>query len=248
MKMLVDKIALITGGSSGIGLATAKRFALEGAQVIITGRRQDELDRAVAEIGNDSIAIRSDVTSVAELEALFDKIGDTYGRVDMVFANAGSLRISEVKNVSESEYDQVFGSSVKGAIFTVQKALPLMQSGGVIILVSAAIAQQGIKGLGLNAAAKSAVRSLARTLTAELSGQGIRVNTLSPGTIATPLLSASGMSLERANEITDGGAPIPMGRVGTVEEAAAAALFLASSDSSYITGIDLAVDGGQAQI
>lgn len=244
---LAHKIALITGGSSGIGLATAKLFAKEGATVIISGRRQKELDKAILEIGHD-IAIPCDVTVVAELSNLFEEIKQKYGRLDVVFANAGALRITTVEDTSEEDYDQVFGTSVKGSIFTVQKALPLLSNGASIILNSAAIATQGIKGLALNSAAKAAVRSLARTLTMELKDRDIRVNAVSPGSVVTPLLDAAGITMEKANTITDGGATIPMERPGTADEIAQAVLFLASADSSYITGIDLAVDGGQAQV
>jgi len=232
---LTNKIALITGGSSGIGLATAKLFAKEGATVIISGRRQKELDQAAREIGHNS-------------GNLFAEIKQKYGHLDIVFANAGALRINTVEDTTEEEYSQVFDTSVKGSIFTVQKALPLLSNGASIILNSAAIANQGIQGLALNSAAKAAVRSLARTLTMELKDRNIRVNVVSPGSVVTPILDAAGITMDTANKITDGGAKIPMGRPGTADEIAQAVLFLASDDSSYITGIDLAVDGGQAQV
>ena len=245
---LTNKIALITGGSSGIGLATAKLFAKEGATVIISGRRQKELDQAAREIGHNSVAIPCDVTKVTELGNLFAEIKQKYGHLDIVFANAGALRINTVEDTTEEEYSQVFDTSVKGSIFTVQKALPLLSNGASIILNSAAIANQGIQGLALNSAAKAAVRSLARTLTMELKDRNIRVNVVSPGSVVTPILDAAGITMDTANKITDGGAKIPMGRPGTADEIAQAVLFLASDDSSYITGIDLAVDGGQAQV
>jgi NAD(P)-dependent dehydrogenase (short-subunit alcohol dehydrogenase family) len=245
---LQGKIALITGGGSGIGLATAKTFAAEGAKVIIVGRRKAELASAAQSLGDNTTALMADITDLASLDWLFAEVKTRFGRLDIVFANAGVLHIGELATITEKDYHRVLDTNLKGTLFTVQKALPLLAEGASVILNAAAIASKGVRGLALNAAAKSAVRSLARTLTAELADRHIRVNALSPGSIATPILDAARISLDDANSITKGGAPIPMGRVGSAEELAAAVLFLASDESSYITGIDLAVDGGQAQV
>jgi len=245
---LQGKIAVITGGSSGIGLAAAKLLSKEGAAVTIVGRRESELQAAAKEIGGDVSIFAADVTKPDDLKRLAQELTDSGKHVDIVFANAGVLHIGRLESITEADYYRVFDTSVKGALFTVQALSPLLSNGASVILNAAAIAGKGITGLALNAAAKSGVRSLARTLAAEFAERSIRVNALSPGSVVTPILEAAQIDMQEANEITKGGAPIALQRPGTVEEIANAVLFLASDASSYITGIDLPVDGGQAQL
>ncbi|MEJ1977953.1 MAG: glucose 1-dehydrogenase [Acetobacteraceae bacterium] len=249
MSKLQGKVAVITGGSSGIGLATAKRFVDEGAYVFITGRRQSELDKAKAAIGKNVTTVRGDVQNLADLDTLYETVRAEKGVVDIVFANAGFIEHAQIFDLSEAHYDKTMDINVKGVVFTVQKALPLMTRGGSIIVVSSIINVKGVPAHGTYAAAKAGVRALVRTWTQELKGKGIRVNTLSPGATETPII--------RGQFDTDGAAEeakkvfasmTPLGRIGRPEELAAAAFFLASDESSYITGIDLPVDGGLAQV
>ena len=249
MGKLDGKVALISGGSSGIGLATAKRFVAEGAYVFITGRRQAELDAAVKDIGKNIKALKGDVSNLGDLDRILSVIKQDKGRLDIVFANAGVAKYAALGEITEEFYDFHFNINVKGMLFTVQKALPLIPNGGSIILTSSIV---GSKGLGMNsvyAATKAVARSFARTWTTDLKQRRIRVNAISPGSIDTPgldKLSASAPTgKERRNMIA---AVTPLGRLGTADEIAAAATFLASDDASYITGIELFVDGGFAQV
>ncbi|XXD10089.1 glucose 1-dehydrogenase [Klebsiella sp. R445] len=250
MKLLENKVALITGGSSGIGLATAKRFVDEGAKVIITGRNKEALDQAIHQLGNDNtIAIQSDVSDLNNQDELFSAIEKRYGKLDIVFANAGVILLSNFTGATEHDFDRQFEINVKGTFFTVQKAIPLMSQGGSIILTSSIAHYKGLDGHNIYAATKAALRSFARSWTTDLKDRGIRVNCLSPGPVATPIISKMGVS-EAERELFDMkvASQIPVGRLGLPEEVAAAALFLASAESSFISGIDLCVDGGMGQI
>ncbi|MEB6377682.1 glucose 1-dehydrogenase [Leclercia adecarboxylata] len=250
MKRLENKVALITGGSSGIGLATAKRFVDEGAKVVITGRNADALNQAVHILGdNNAIAIASDISDLNNHATVFSTIEKRYGKLDIVFANAGIILLSDFPGSTESDFDRQFAINVKGTFFTVQKALPLMSQGGSIILTASVAHYKGLDGHNIYAATKAALRSFARSWTTDLKAQGIRVNCLSPGPIATPIISKMGVS-EAERELFDMNVAsrIPAGRLGYPEEVAAAALFLASDESSFISGIDLSVDGGMGQI
>lgn len=249
MNRLNGKIAVITGGNSGIGLETAKLFAKEGAKVVITGRRQSELDVAIKAIGANVRAIQGDVSKISDLERLFSDIKKNEGKVDVLFANAGVGEFCAVEEVSEEHFDKHFDINVKGLFFTVQKALPLMKSGGSIILNASIAAQKGMNAFSVYCATKAAVRSFARSWTVDLKDRGIRVNSISPGPIETPIFGKMGLNDTQVQQFTDSiGSQVPMGRMGKPEEIASAALFLATSDSSYVTGVDLCVDGGMAQV
>jgi NAD(P)-dependent dehydrogenase (short-subunit alcohol dehydrogenase family) len=249
MGKLSGKIALITGGNSGIGLASAKAFVAEGAQVIITGRRQSALDAAVAEIGAGAVGVQGDVGKLEDLDRLYAEIGQRFGRLDIVFANAGALSLSPFEAVTPEQFDQEFDVNVRGVFFTVQKSLPLLQDGGAVILTSSVAHYTGNPGYSVYAAAKAAVRSFARNWAVDLKGRSIRVNCLSPGPTETPIVDKMGVPPDvMAALIPQLLAQVPLGRMGRSEEVAAAALFLACSDSSFITGIDLCVDGGMGQI
>lgn len=249
MSKLNGKVAVITGGSSGIGLASAKLFVEEGAHVYITGRRQAELDKAVAAIGRNVTAVQGDAASLEDLDRLYRLVRDTHGRVDVVFANAGLVEHQTIDTVTPEHFDKTFDLNVRGVLFTVQKALPLMSRGGSIILTASIVAVKGLPAHGVYGATKAAVRSFARTWTTELKDRGIRVNSLSPGATDTPIIDGQFTSKEQAEAAKASFASAtPMGRIGRPQELAAAALFLASDDSSFITGIDLQVDGGLVQV
>ena len=249
MSNLTGKVAVVTGGSSGIGLATAKRFVAEGAYVFITGRRQSELDRAKAEIGRNVSAVQGDVTNLADLDKLYAQVEAEKGVVDIVFANAGFIEHAQIFDLSEAHYDKTMDINVKGVVFTVQKALKLMTRGGSIIVVSSIINAKGIPAHGTYGAAKAGVRALVRTWTQELKDKGIRVNSLSPGATETPIIRGQFDTDDAAEAAKKAFASMtPLGRLGRPEELAAAAYFLASDESSYVTGIDLPVDGGLAQV
>lgn len=249
MKKLQDKVAVITGGNSGIGLETAKRFVQEGAKVVITGRRQKELDEAVKYIGSNVIAIQSDVSNLKDLDRLYQAVKEKYGKIDIIFANAGIAQFASIDGATETHFDQHFNINVKGLFFTVQKALPLLREGGSIILNSSIAAFIGEPGLSVYSATKAAVRSFARTWTQDLKDRKIRVNTLSPGPIQTPILSNLGLTEQQLADFkTQTLHDVPLGRMGTPDGIAKAVVFLASDDSSYITGINLCVDGGLAQV
>jgi NAD(P)-dependent dehydrogenase (short-subunit alcohol dehydrogenase family) len=242
---LEGKTALVTGGTSGIGLATARAFAAEGARVFVTGRRKPELDAAVAEIGHGATGIQGDVSDLDDLDRVFEAIGG----LDVLFANAGGGEFATLEQVTEKHFDETFGGNTKGLLFTVQKALPLLNEGASIILQSSNAATLGNEAFGVYAASKAAVRSFARTWAAELKGRSIRVNAVSPGTIDTPGIDGLAADQEGANQIKSYMAgTIPMGRIGRPEEVANVVLFLASDQSSFVTGIELFVDGGRNQI
>jgi len=243
MPALQGKIAVITGGSSGIGLATAKRFVQEGAYVFITGRRQAELDKAVAEIGGNVTAVPGDVSNLDDLDRLYKEVATKKGKLDVLFANAGIAEPRPTPAADPQHYDRTFDINARGVFFAVQKALPLMKGGGSIILNGSGVWQKGIPIYPAYGATKAALRSFVRTWTAEFAGQGIRANVISPGPIETPIFEGQfGESADAMKERFK--TMVPMGRMGRPEEVASAAVFLASDESSYITGIDLPVDGG----
>src|SRR4030095_1970544 len=245
MGNLEGKIALITGGNSGIGLATAKQFVNEGAYTFITGRRKPELAAAVKEIGRNVTGVQGDVSNLADLDRLFAQIRKEKGKLDIVFANAGVAKYAPLGTITEEFYDSIFNINVKGVLFTVQKALPLLTDGASIILNASIVASKGLPSNSVYSATKAAVRSFARTWTTDLKDRRIRVNAISPGPIDTPglseLLSSSETGQERKKMIST---TVPLGRFGAPDEIAKAVLFLASDDSSYITGTELFVDGG----
>jgi NAD(P)-dependent dehydrogenase (short-subunit alcohol dehydrogenase family) len=241
-KRLDGKIAVITGGNSGIGLATAKRFVVEGAYVFVNDHRQSGFDSAVKQIGENITGVQGDVSNLADLDRLYATVKQQKGRIDVLFANAGLLEFAPLGEITEAHFDKIFSVNVKGLLFTVQKALPLFQDGGSIILNASAGASKGFEGLSVYSAAKVAVRSFARTWTVDLKQRKIRVNAISPGPIDTPMLSGL---VQRQNNLAS---TVPLGRIGTPDEIAKVASFLASDDSSYVTGIELFVDGGWAQI
>ena len=247
MAALQGKIAVITGGSSGIGLATARRFVKEGAYVFITGRRKAELDKAVAEIGSNATAVQGDVSNLDDLDRLYKEVATKKGRIDVLFANAGVAEPKPTAAVSPEHYDKTFDINARGVFFAVQKALPLMKEGGSIILNGSGAWQKGIPMYAAYSATKAALRSFVRTWTADLAGKGIRANVISPGPVETPILEGQfGENTDAVRERFK--AMIPMGRIGRPEEVASAAVFLASDESSYISGIDLPVDGGLVAI
>ena len=249
MGKLEGKIALVTGGTSGIGLATAKTFVNEGAFVFITGRREAESAAAVQEIGGHVAAVRGDVSNLGDLDRLFEQIKREKGRLDIVFANAGVAKYAPLGDITDEFYDAIFDVNVKGVLFTVQKALPLMPDGASIILNASIVASKGFSANSVYSATKAAVRSFARTWTTDLKARRIRVNAVSPGSIDTPglndLLASSETGQQRAKMIASA---VPLGRFGAPSEIAKAVVFLASDDSSYVTGAELFVDGGLAQV
>jgi NAD(P)-dependent dehydrogenase (short-subunit alcohol dehydrogenase family) len=249
MGKLEGKIALITGGNSGIGLATAKQFVHEGAYVFIMGRREQELTRAVNAIGRNITGVQGDVSNLSDLDRLFAQIKQEKKRLDIVFANAGFARYAPLGSITEELYDSTFDINVKGVVFTVQKALPLLPDGASIILNASIVASKGFASNSVYSATKAAVRSLARTWTTDLKERRIRVNAISPGSIDTPglsdLLASSEVGEQRKAMLSSS---VPLGRFGRPDEIAKAVGFLASDDASYITGIELFVDGGIAQV
>jgi NAD(P)-dependent dehydrogenase (short-subunit alcohol dehydrogenase family) len=249
MGKLEGKIALITGGNGGIGLATAKQFVNEGAYVFITGRREQELAAAVKEIGRNVTGVQGDVSNLGDLDRLFAQIKREQGTLDIVFANAGFARYAALGSITEELYDSTFDINVKGLLFTVQKALPLLPDGASIILNASIVASKGFSSNSVYSATKAAVRSFARTWTTDLKDRRIRVNAVSPGSIDTPglsdLLASSEVGEQRKKMISN---TVPLGRFGTADEIAKAVVFLASDDASYITGTELFVDGGIAQV
>lgn len=246
MKKLNGKVALITGGNSGIGLATAKLFANEGASVIITGRNQETLQRAAADIGKGTLAIKADVTNLEDIDALFLKIKEVFGSIDILFANAGIASFFPATLADEKNYDDLMTSNVKGIFFSIQKSLPLLNYGGSIIINSSSAWMKGLPNVTVYAATKAAVRSFARGFAAELLERQVRVNVVSPGAIHTPIFDRTGgVPKEAIPQLKENFTSlIPMKRFGTAEEVANTVLFLASDDSSYINGVDIPVDGG----
>jgi NAD(P)-dependent dehydrogenase (short-subunit alcohol dehydrogenase family) len=249
MDRLKGKIALVTGGNSGIGFATARQFVAEGAYVFITGRRQAELDAAAKTIGKNVTAIQGDVANLTDLDRLFAAIKEQKGRIDVLFANAGGGEFAPLGAITEEHYDKTFNINVKGLLFTVQKALPLIPDGGSIILNASIVSIKATPAFSVYSATKAAVRSFARNWTLDLKDRKIRVNALSPGPIETPGLTGLVANEEQEKQLKATlVSAVPLGRMGKPEEIAKAAVFLASDDSSFITGIELFVDGGMAQI
>lgn len=247
---LTGKIAVITGGSTGIGLATAKRFAAEGASVYITGRRQDALDEAARSIGTGVTGVQADSSNLADLDRLYARVKSDAGRIDVLFANAGGGGLLPLGQLTEEHVDDTFSRNVKGVIFTVQKALPLMVRGGSIILTGSTAGSRGTPAFSIYSASKAAVRNLARSWALDLKGSGIRVNVLSPGPVHTPgLVGLVGDDEALQQGLLDQFATqIPLGRVGTPDEIAKAALFLATDEASFVNGAELFADGGIAQV
>jgi NAD(P)-dependent dehydrogenase (short-subunit alcohol dehydrogenase family) len=245
---LRDKVAVVTGGSTGIGLGIAKRFASEGAFVFITGRRQAELDAAVAEIGSQAIGVRADVSDLSDLDRLYETVKRQKGDLDIVVANAGGGELAPLGSITEEHYDKTFATNVKGVLFTVQKALPLLGEGASVILTGSTTSILGGQAFSVYSATKAAVRNFARSWILDLKGAGIRVNVLSPGPVKTPGLVGL-VSPDQEQALLEGfAAKIPLGRVGHPDEIGKAAVFLASDASSFVNGVELFVDGGEAQV
>ncbi|GIH45194.1 NAD(P)-dependent dehydrogenase, short-chain alcohol dehydrogenase family [Microbispora rosea] len=249
MGQLSGKVAIVTGGTTGIGLATAKRFAAEGAQVYITGRRKPELDIAVEEIGSNVIGIQGDVADLADLDRLYAAVTRHGHRIDVLFANAGGGEFARLEEVTEEHFDRTFAVNVRGLFFTVQKALPLLDEGASVILPGSTAATTGAEAFGVYGATKAAIRSFARTWANELKGRGIRVNVIVPGPIDTPGITGLAPDEERAGQLKDAlTSQVPLGRMGRPEEIASAVLFLASDQSSFTNGAELYADGGMNQV
>jgi NAD(P)-dependent dehydrogenase (short-subunit alcohol dehydrogenase family) len=246
---LKDKVAVVTGGSSGLGLATAKMFAAEGAFVYLTGRRQEALDSALKAIGSNAAGIRGDIANLADLDRVFEQVRADERQIDILFANAGIGEFVPLGAITEAHFDQTFDVNVKGTLFTVQKLLPLMPNGSSIVLNASMVSIKGLPAFSVYAATKAALRSFARSWIVDLKDRQIRVNVVSPGTVPTPGYDNLGMTKERMDGfIASQNAAIPLGRIGRPDEVAKAVLFLASEESSYINGVELFVDGGLAQI
>ena len=249
MAQLEGKTAVVTGGTVGIGLAAARRLAAEGATVFVTGRRKPELDAAVAEIGGGAVGVQGDVTRPEDLERLFEAVQQRGRGLDVLFANAGGGEFAPLEQVTAEHFDQTFGLNVKALLFTVQAALPLLNQGSSVILTGSITATTGVEAFGVYAASKAAVRSFARTWANELKGRGVRVNAVTPGPIDTPGITGLAPDEEQAAQLRKSlAAQVPLGRMGRPEEVADAVLFLASDQSSFITGADLQIDGGMIQV
>ncbi len=249
MKRLEGKVAVVTGGNSGIGLATAKRLQDEGARVAISGRNQQTLDEAVNTIGNGVLAVQADVSKLTDVDKLYAQVSKKLGKIDVLFVNAGVAKFAPFAETSESTYDEQFDINIKGAYFTIQKALPFLNDGASIILNTSVVSSKGTAGASAYSATKAALRSLARTAAAELVGRGIRVNAVAPGPIVTPIFGKTGLPKEAIEEFAkETISKIPMKRFGQPEEVAGTVAFLASQDASYITGVEINVDGGLGQI
>lgn len=247
-KTLSEKIALVTGGSSGIGLASAQELAKQGAKVYITGRRQEELDAAVALIGSSAIGIRADASVLSDLDTVFSIIASESGKLDVLFANAGGGDMMPLGAITEEHFDRIFGTNVRGVLFTVQKALPLLTKGAAIILTGSTAAVKGTASFSVYSASKAAVRNLARSWALDLKDRGIRVNVVSPGPIRTPGLGGLVPEAQRQGLFDTLAAGVPLGRLGEPEEIGKTVAFLASNDASFINASEIYVDGGLAQI
>lgn len=241
-KRFDGKVVVITGGTDGIGLTAAKSFAAEGAQVYITGRRQERLEEALEEIGNGAVGVQGDVGDLADLDRLYAQIKRDHGRVDVLFANAGVSESAPIGGIEEDHFDRVFATNVKGTVFTVQKALPLMSAGGAVVLAGSGAGSKGFANLSIYSATKAAIRSFARTWTTDLKSQGIRVNVISPGMVQTTAMQTYLENNDGAEEWMK--QTIPFGRLAQTEEIAKAVMFLASDESSFVGGEELFVDGG----
>ena len=241
---LAGKVAVVTGGSSGIGLGIAGHFAEEGARVFIVGRRQSQLDQAVASIGGDAAPIQGDISNLADLDRIYATVEAQAGHIDVLAVNAGVYEFGKLGEITEEQFDRTFNTDVRGVLFTVQKALPLLSKGSSVILTGSMVSIKGFASCSVYNASKAAVRSFARTWIVDLKGRGIRVNVLSPGYTDTPGLAHFVTEQEKTEMV----ASVPLGRIGTPEDLGRAAVFLACDDSAYITGIELFVDGGVAQI
>ena len=249
MTKLTGKVALVTGGNSGIGLATAKLFSQEGARVIISGRDRATLDEAALAIGGDVLALQADVAKLSQIDQLYSTIANQVGKIDVLFANAGIAKFAPLEATTEALYDEVFDINLKGLYFTLQKGVHYLNDNAAIILNTSFLGEVGFPGTSVYAASKAAVRSLAKTLSAELVSRGIRINAVSPGATATPIYSKLGMPQEAVDAMAQNIVEqVPMKRFGTPEEVAKAVLFLRSSDSAYILGSEIAVDGGITQL
>ena len=249
MKRLEGKVAVVTGGNSGIGLASAKRLHEEGARVVITGRDAKTLDAAVSAIGAGSVAVQSDVSKLEDIDRLFSVVESKVGKIDVLFANAGIAKFAPYAASQETLFDELFAINVKGVYFTLQKALSHLRDGASVIVNTSVVASKGTENMGIYAATKAAVRSFARTAATELQGRNIRVNAVAPGPIATPIFGRGGLTEEQIEGFKAGISDrVPMRRIGRPEEIASAVAFLASDDASYITGIELNVDGGMANL
>lgn len=249
MSKFAGKVAVVTGGNSGVGLATAKKFAAEGAKVVISGRDQTTLDAAAREIGGDILVVKADVTSLSDLDRLFTETKTKFGGIDVLFVNAGVAKFAPLADTNESLFDEIVDINLKGAFFTVQNALPLLNDNASIIFTTTTAHQLGLHSSSVYAASKAAVRSFARTLSAELIDRGIRVNAVAPGPIETPIHRRTGLPTEAVQEMAAGIlGRVPMKGFGSPEEVANAVLFLASPESSYVLGVEIAVDGGMAQL
>lgn len=249
MKRLEGKVAVVTGGNSGIGLATAKLLRQEGAKVAISGRDQSTLDAAVKEIGDSALAVRADISKPGDLDALFTKVQKAFGKIDILFANAGVAKFAPISDTTEKLFDEIFDINVRGTFFTLKKSLGYLNDGAAIVINTTFADRVGLPGSSVYAASKAALRSLVRVTAAELVERGIRVNAVSPGPIATPIFGRLGMAKEAVDELAGVIlSRVPMKRLGQVEDIANAVVFLASSQASYITGVELNVDGGAGQI
>ncbi len=246
---LAGKVAIITGANSGIGLATAKIYLKEGAKVVLSGRRQEALDEVAKELEGNFITVRADGSNIADNKRLIDVAVKNYGKIDILFLNAGIAPVNPTADVTEQHYDELFNTNVKGSVFAVKEALPHINDGGTILFTNSIVYQKGFEGLGIYSATKGALRAYQRVLTSEVKSMGIRVNSIAPGPIETPLYGKMGLSQETVEEMGKGFAQqVPLGRFGSSEEIANVALFLVSDDASFINGVDLEVDGGLSQI
>jgi len=249
MKRLEGKVAVVTGGNSGIGLATAKQFRDEGAHVAISGRSQKTLDEAAKELGKDALVVKADVSKLGDTEKFFPAVEKRFGKIDVLFVNAGIAKFVPVDQVSEEHYDEIFDINAKGAYFTVRRALPYLNDGASIILNTSVVSHKGFPAASVYSGTKAAMRSFTRTLAAELAARNIRVNAVAPGPIETPIFERTGLSEEERDDFAKNAiAAVPLKRFGKPEEVATTVAFLASKDASYITGVELDVDGGMGQV